>query len=163
MENNAKLELPSDREILITRDFRAPKALIFDAWSNPEYVAQWYGCSTMVMTTCAIDFREGGKWRWALRDTGTGFEHVFSGEYREIVRPDRLVFVERYEAIPGSDHLSTVTLTQRGEITSLRMLLSYESVQQRDGHLQSGMERGLWETLDRMEQVAQRAASASAA
>lgn len=153
--NEAKLTLPSDREILITRDFRAPKRLLFEAWSRPEYVAQWYGCGAMEMTSCQIDFRVGGTWRWALRDTGGRPDHVFSGEYRAIDRPDRLVFVERYEPIPGSDHLCTVTLDEQGGVTRMRMLLSYDSVEQRDGHLKSGMENGLWDALTRMESVAQ--------
>jgi uncharacterized protein YndB with AHSA1/START domain len=154
VESRAKLTLPSDREILVEREFRAPKALLFEAWSRPEFIAQWYGCAGMEMTSCDVDFREGGTWRWVLTDAATGTAHTYSGDYREIVRPERLVFVERYEPIPGSDHLVTVSLAERGGVTALTMLLSYESVHHRDGHLQAGMESGLQESLHRMEQVA---------
>jgi uncharacterized protein YndB with AHSA1/START domain len=154
MENRATLTLPSDREILITRDFRAPRELLFEAWSRPEYIAQWYGCGGMAMTSCEVDFREGGTWRWVLHEEARGVDHAYSGDYRAIARPERLVFVERYEPIAGSDHLVTVTLTEHGGVTSLAMLLSYESVYQRDGHLQAGMETGMQESLARMEAVA---------
>jgi len=149
----AKLTLPSDREILIEREFAAPRRLVFDAWCNRDQVAQWYGCAEMVMTSCEMDVREGGAWRWALR-MPDGSVHTFSGEYRTIQRPDRLVFTERYEPVPGSDHEVALTFTEQGGVTTMAMRLSYPSIVQRNGHLQSGMERGLEGSLARLEALA---------
>lgn len=144
--------LPSDREILITRVFNAPRKLVFAAWTQPEHVKRWFGgCSSMTMTVCEIDLRVGGRWRYVLHDSSNGTEHGFSGEYREIVPPERLVATERYEPVPNSDHLNTLTLTEQDGKTTLRVHIQHQSMEQRDGHLQSGMEVGLRETLNRLE------------
>jgi uncharacterized protein YndB with AHSA1/START domain len=148
----AQLSLPSDLEIAIMRDFRAPKALVFEAWTKAEHVKKWYACATLSMPSCEMDFRVGGLWRYVLRDPG-GNDHTMSGEYREIERPNKLVFTERYEPIPGSDHLVTITLTEHEGTTTLKQLFHYPSKQSRDGHLQSGMDRGLDDTFERMDQV----------
>lgn len=148
-----RLSLPSDREILIVRDFNAPKSLVFDAWSVPEYVRRWQGCRQQTMLACEIDFREGGAWRWVLRDLTSGVDHVFSGEYRLIARPDRLEFVERYEAVPGSDHTVTLTFEEQDRVTTMSMRILHRSAQNRDGHLASGMERGLEDMFDRIEEL----------
>ena len=153
MEKRTKLSLPSDKEILITRDFKARKVNVFDAWCKPEWIAHWYGCAEQQMSVCETDFRVGGAWRWGLRDQA-GFEHVFSGIYRQIERPDRIVFTERYEAIPGSDHMVALGFEERGGVTTMTMRIIHDSKQGRDGHLQSGMETGLEESFDRLEAVA---------
>jgi uncharacterized protein YndB with AHSA1/START domain len=153
VEKRTKLTLPSDTEILITRDFKARQSNVFDAWCRPEWVAHWYGCAEQEMTTCELDFREGGAWRWGLRDEA-GFEHVFSGVYRQIERPNRIVFTERYEAIPGSDHLVALGFEERSGVTMLTMRIIHETKEARDGHLSSGMEGGLEGSFDRLEAVA---------
>lgn len=145
--------LPSDREILITRVFNAPRHLVFDAWTQPEHVKRWFGCGTMTMTVCDINLRVGGTWRYVLHDPTQGIEHGFSGEYREIVPPERLVTTECYEPVPHSDHLNTLTLTEHNGKTTLHILIHHESREQRDGHLQSGMEVGLRYTLNRLEDL----------
>jgi uncharacterized protein YndB with AHSA1/START domain len=153
-QNGFSLTLPSDREILITRVFNAPRQLVFEAWTQPEHVKRWFGgCTPMVMTVCEIDLRVGGKWRYVLHDASNNTEHGFAGEYREIVRPERLVATERYEPVPNSDHLNTLTLSEQNGKTTLHILIQHQSQEQRDGHLQSGMETGLRETLNRLETV----------
>lgn len=153
-QNGFSVTLPSDREILITRVFHAPPQLVFEAWTQPEHVKRWFGgCSSMTMTLCEIDLRVGGQWRYVLHDSANEMEHVFSGEYREIASPDRLVSTERYEPVPGSDHLNTLTLTEQNGKTTLQILIQHQSQEQRDGHLQSGMEAGLRETLNRLEEL----------
>lgn len=152
MEKRTKLSLPNDREILIVRDFNARQSNVFDAWCKPEWIAQWYGCSAQTMSRCEVDFREGGAWRWGLRDET--FEHVCSGVYRQIERPNRLVFTERYEAIPGSDHVVSLGFEERAGVTTMTMRIIHESKEARDGHLSSGMETGLEESFDRLEQTA---------
>jgi len=158
-DRSAKLTLPSDREILIERAFAAPRRRVFDAWSNRDLVPRWYGCAEMQMTLCEIDFREGGAWRWVTR-MPDGSEHAFSGAYRTIERPERLAFTERYEPVPGSEHDVTLTFDEQGGITTMHMLLSYPSTAARDGHLRSGMERGLEGALARLEALAAEAVAA---
>jgi uncharacterized protein YndB with AHSA1/START domain len=141
--------MPSDRELVITRVFNAPRRLVFEALTKPEHVKRWYGPRRLTMTLCEIDLRPGGRWRYVLRDPD-GNEHAFSGMYREIVPPERIVSTEGYEAMPGHDYLVTVTLAEQDGATTLRSHLLYQSVEDRDGHLKSGMEPGMNETFDRL-------------
>ncbi|NJR61977.1 MAG: hypothetical protein HC769_26000 [Cyanobacteria bacterium CRU_2_1] len=151
---NLTLTLPSEREIVVTRTFNAPRRLVFEAWTQPEHVKRWFGAyGNMEVPVCEIDLRVGGNWRYVLRDPSNGTEYGFSGEYREIVPPERLVVTERYEPVPGSDHVNTLTLTERDGKTMLHVHILYQSVEHRDGHLQSGMETGMRETLDRLEEL----------
>ncbi|WP_224095703.1 SRPBCC family protein [Nostoc sp. MS1] len=150
------LTLPSDREIVVERVFNAPRQLVFEAWTQPFHVKRWFGgCSSMTMTLCEIDLRAGGSWRYVLYDSGNGIEHAFSGEYREIVPPERLVATERYEGVADSDHLNTLTLTENDGKTTLHIHIQHSSGEQRDGHLQSGMEVGMNQTLNRLEEILQ--------
>jgi len=154
--NGLTLTLPSDREIIITRVFNAPRHLVFEAWTQPEHVKRWFGgCSSMTMTVCEIDLRVGGSWRYVLHDSSNSTDHGFSGEYREIVPSERLVSTERYEPVPNSDRLNTLTLTEEDGKTTLHIHIQHQSREQRDGHLQSGMEVGLRQTLNRLEELLQ--------
>jgi uncharacterized protein YndB with AHSA1/START domain len=150
----ATLTMPSDRELVITRVFDAPRRLVFEAMTKPEHVKHWYGPRSLTMTLCEIDLRPGGRWRYVLRDPD-GNEHAFSGVYREIVPPERIVSTEGYEALPGHDYLATVTLAEQGGKTTVRSHLLYKSVEDRNGHLQSGMEPGMNETFDRLNELLQ--------
>ncbi len=144
------MTLPSDREILIERVFDAPRRLVFEALTRPEHVAHWYGPRAMTLTSCEIDLRVGGAWRYVVRDPA-GNDFGFSGEYREIVPPERLVSTENFEGIPpGHDYLVTVTLDEQDGKTTLRSHLQYKTPEDRDGHIQSGMEPGMRETYDRL-------------
>jgi uncharacterized protein YndB with AHSA1/START domain len=147
-----ELVLPSDRELVLTRDFDAPRSLVFEAWSKPEHVRRWYGLRHLTLPVCEMDFREGGQWRFVMRDPKEGVDHGFSGEYREIVRSERIVYTERYERIPGSDHVVTLTLTDRDGKTTLREHILYQAKEHRDGHLISGMEAGMQETFARLDE-----------
>ena len=145
-----KMTLPSDREILIERVFDAPRRLVFEALTRPEHVAHWYGPRAMTLSSCEIDLRVGGAWRYVLRDPA-GNDFGFSGEYREVVPPERLVSTENFEGIPpGHDYLVTVTLDEQDGRTTLRSHLQYKSPEDRDGHIQSGMEPGMRESYDRL-------------
>jgi uncharacterized protein YndB with AHSA1/START domain len=143
------LAMPSDREIVITRAFDAPRKLVFETLTRPEHVKRWYGPRRFSVVVCEIDLRVGGTWRYVLRDAD-GSEYGFSGEYREIVPPERLVSTEGYEAMPGHEYLVTLTLDEQDAKTLLRSHLLYQNVADRDGHVQSGMEPGMRETLDRL-------------
>jgi uncharacterized protein YndB with AHSA1/START domain len=142
--------LPTDRELVITAVLDAPRDLVFEATTNPEHVKRWWGIRRTTMLVCEIDLRPGGAWRYVLRDNETGREDAFSGVYREIVPPERMVYTEGWEAMPGHDYLVTATLTQKDGKTTLTSRLQYKSVEDRDGHVQSGMESGMRETYDRL-------------
>jgi len=145
------ITFPSDVELLITRTFAAPRALLFAAITQPEHVRNWYGPSYLTITTCEIDLRVGGKWRYVLQAPDGG-EHAFSGEYLEIAPPERLVCTEWYEAIPGTEYVATVSLTEVDGKTTLRNLLRYKSQEQRDGHVAAGMEAGMRESYTRLDE-----------
>ena len=148
----ATISLPSDRETVIEREFDAPRALVWEALTKPEHVRRWYGLRAHRMTVCEIDLRPGGRWRYA-QETADGQEFAFSGEYREIEPPARLVSTEGWEAMPGHEYVSTVTLDEVDGRTKLRTHLVYQSQEDRDGHLQSGMEPGMNETFDRLAEL----------
>jgi uncharacterized protein YndB with AHSA1/START domain len=152
MSENTRLIIGrTEPTITITREFDAPRQLVFEAWTNPEHVQHWYGPSQLTFTVCEIDLRPGGRWRYVLR-APDGSEHGFSGEFREIVVPERLVYSEGYEAMPGHDYLVTLTFDERDGRTTITSLGRYRSFEDRDGHVASGMQAGMRETLDRLAQ-----------
>lgn len=146
------LTLTSPTEFVVTRDFKAPREHVFDAWTKAEQLRQWYGLRGVMDTAaCDVDLRVGGQWRIVERMKDSQTDHVFSGEYRVIDRPARLVFTERYEAIAGSDHVVTMTLQQQGDVTTMSLHSLYPNQAMRDGHIASGMEAGMRITLDQLD------------
>jgi uncharacterized protein YndB with AHSA1/START domain len=144
------VDLPSDTETVVRRVFDGPARHVFDAWTTPEFVRQWYGYAGSSMTVCEIDLRPGGVWRWA-QEMPDGMEIAFSGVYREVERPHRLAFSEVFEMMPGTDFEVTMTFEEHGDETLLTTHMRYQSQENRDGHLQSGMEEGtrhVYEQLD---------------
>jgi len=124
------LTLPSQRVTTVSRVFNTPRQLVFEAWTRPEHVKRWFGgCSSMTVTVCEIDLRVGGTWRYVLHVSSNSSNHGFSGEYREIVPPERLVSTERYEPIPNSDSLNTLTLTEQDGKTTLQIHIQHQSVE----------------------------------
>lgn len=156
----ATLAYPGDTELVIRRDFRAPKALVFEALTTPEHVRQWYGMSADGMLVCEIDLRVGGRWHYVLAGEPGGEDHSFSGEYLELDPPDRVVNTESYDNMPGATYVVTVTLTETDGVTTLRSHLQYSSTEQRDGHLGSGMEHGMNISYHRLEELLTRLTSA---
>jgi uncharacterized protein YndB with AHSA1/START domain len=149
----ATVTLPTDEQILITREFDAPKHLVYKAWTTPDLVKRWWSGQRGQMTSCEIDLRVGGRWRYVMVADG-GFEVAFHGEYREIVPDERIVATEVYEGMPGAEALNTHTFTEADGRTTLTVLVQHASKENRDGHLNSGMETGLQEAMDLLEQVA---------
>ncbi len=149
--DNTLLTTPADRTAVITHVFNAPRELVWQAMTQPEHVRQWYGLRAMTMITCEIDLRVGGRWRYVLRSPD-GQEYGFSGEYREIVAPERVVFTEGFEAMPGHEYVVTAVYTEQDGKTTLTSTLLYQSNADRDGHLGSGMEGGMRETYERLDQ-----------
>ena len=158
---SAKLTLPTDEQILITREFDAPRHLVYKAMTTPELVRRWWHAKRGEVTACEIDLRVGGKWRYAMV-TPDGFEVAFHGEYVEIVPDERIVTREVYEGLPegvteeqGST-VNTATFADAGEgRTELTLLIQTTSKFARDAIIESGMEDGLQDALDLLEETAQ--------
>ena len=151
--HSATVELPDDTRILITREFAAPRHLVWRAWTEPELIARWWAGERGRVTSVEVDLRVGGRWRYAMA-TDDGTEVGFHGEYREIVAPERMVSTEVYEGVPDNEAVNTLTLTEHGGRTVLTVLVEHTSRENRDGHVESGMEGGLQEALDALERVA---------
>lgn len=149
---SAEVTLPSDTEILITREFDAPAELVFDVWTTPEHVRNWWGWETDPMTLCEIDLRVGGKWRFVAVNEEYG-EVEFYGEYLEIDRPQRLVTTEVFAPYPDSPAVNTLTLEENDGVTTMTILVEYPSKEARDATIASGMESGLQHSLDRADRV----------
>ena len=155
---SAKLTFPSDTQILITRDFAAPKHLIYQAITTPELVKRWWNAKRGEVTTAEIDLREGGKWR-SVMVTPDGFEVAFHGKYREIVPNERIVSTEVYEGVPDPDPeadatVNTITLTETDGRTTMTVLVDCPSPEVRDAIVESGMEAGMQDAYDLLEEVA---------
>lgn len=149
---SAKVTLPSDTEILITREFDAPAELVFEVWTTPEHVRNWWGWESDPMKVCEIDLRVGGKWRYVSINEEHG-EIAFHGEFKEIESPRRLVSTEVFEPYEESQGLNILTLEERDGMTTMRLLSCYHSKETRDAVIQSGMESGLQHSLNRVDRV----------
>jgi uncharacterized protein YndB with AHSA1/START domain len=149
----ASVTLPTDEQILITREFDAPRHLVWKAWTTPELVKRWWHANRGEVRLAAIDLRVGGAWRW-VSVTPDGFEVAFHGEYLEIVPDERLVATEVYEGAPDAGSVNTMTLTEEDGRTMLTILVQHTSRANRDVLIDAGMEAGLQDALDLLEQVA---------
>jgi uncharacterized protein YndB with AHSA1/START domain len=150
---SAVVTLPADDQILITREFDAPRHLVYKAYTTPELVRRWWHAKRGEMTVCDIDLRVGGKWRYVMVADG-GMEVAFHGEYREIVPNERLVSTEVFEGFPDAEAVDTLTLTEVDGRTRLEILVQHQTKEHRDAHINSGMEAGLQDALDLLEEVA---------
>jgi uncharacterized protein YndB with AHSA1/START domain len=150
----ATVTLPTDEEILITREFDAPRHLVYKAWTTPELVKRWWSGHQGETTLVEIDLRVGGRWRYVMVADG-GFEVAFHGEYREIVPNERIVTTQVYEAFPeGDPALNVVTFTEVDGRTLLSLLVQLTSKEARDMVIASGMEVGMQQQLALLEEVA---------
>jgi uncharacterized protein YndB with AHSA1/START domain len=149
----ATVTFHTDEQILITREFDAPRHLVYRAWTTPELVRRWWSGDQGETTVAEIDLRVGGTWRYVMVTDG-GFEAAFHGEYREIVPNERIVSTEVYEGMPEGEALNTVTFAEAVGRTTLTMLVQHASKEARDAHIGSGMETGMQEGMDLLEQVA---------
>jgi uncharacterized protein YndB with AHSA1/START domain len=149
----AQVTLPADDQILITREFDAPKHLVYKAFTTPELVKRWWHANRGEMTVAEIDLRVGGKWRYVMVAEGD-FEVGFHGEYREIVPNERIVSTEVYEGMPSAEAVNTMTLTEADGRTTLEILVQHASKEHRDAHIESGMEAGMQDAMDLLEQAA---------
>jgi len=154
----ATVTLPTDEQILITREFDAPKHLVYKAYTTPELVRRWWHANRGEMTVVEIDLRVGGPWRY-VAVTPDGTEVGFHGEYREIVPNERIVSTEVYEGAwqpEGSEQgtVNTATFADADGRTTLTILVEAPSKEIRDAIIESGMEAGMQDALDLLEQTA---------
>jgi uncharacterized protein YndB with AHSA1/START domain len=155
----ATLTLPNDEQILITREFEAPRHLVYKAWTTPELVKRWWHANRGKVTVVEIDLRVGGKWRYVMV-ADDGMDVGFHGEYREIVADERIVSTEIYEGLPegvseeDGATINTATFTEANGRTTLVLLIQTTSKISRDAIIDSGMEAGLQDALDLLEQTA---------
>lgn len=150
---SAVVTLPASTQILITQQFDAPRHLVYRAWTTPELIRRWWAGDRGEVTSAEVDLRPGGRWRYVMTANG-GFEVAFHGEYREIVPDERIVCTEVFEGMPDAAAVSTATFAEQDGRTTLTVLVEHTSQEHRDMHLNSGMEEGMNESFDHLEQVA---------
>jgi uncharacterized protein YndB with AHSA1/START domain len=149
-----QVSTPTDREIQVTRDFNAPRRLVFDAFTKPELVRRWLlGPPGWTMPVCEIDLTPGGAYRYVWRQEADGREMGMGGTFREIVSPERLVATEKFDEswYPG-EALDTTVFIEKGDITKITITVLYESMEARDTARRSGMERGMAASYNRLEE-----------
>ena len=141
---------PGTHEILITRSFDAPRERVFKAFTDPEAVTQWWGLRGSKTEVDELEARPGGRWRFVERD-GNGGEDAFHGVYHDVA-PERIVYTFEYEGMPGHVLLETITFEERDGRTLMIDSSVFQSVADRDGMLQSGMESGAAESMDQLDE-----------
>jgi uncharacterized protein YndB with AHSA1/START domain len=147
----ALVTLPADTQILITREFGAPRHLVFLAWTTPELIRRWWSGGRGEVTSVEVDLRPGGRWRYVLA-AQDGTEAAFHGEYREVVPDERIVSTEVYEGLPDAEAVTTLTLAEKAGRTALTLLIQHTSRENRDRHLEYG--DSLQKAMDLLEQAA---------
>jgi len=147
-----RLTTPTDREIVLTREFDAPRHLVFKALTTPELLKRWLGPSDWTLATCEIDLRVGGAWRQVHRGPD-GSEMGMRGVYREVSPPARLVTTEAFDGWAEGEAIVTTSLTEHASRTTMTTTVLYPSREVRDGMLSTEMERGVGEGYDRLEEL----------
>ncbi|HET9310018.1 MAG TPA: SRPBCC family protein [Actinomycetota bacterium] len=156
----AVVTLPTQTQIVITREFDAPRHLVWKAYTTPELIQRWWSGERGEVTKAEVDLRVDGTWRYVMVANG-GFEVGFHGEFREIVPNERLVTTEVYDTGPGSESVDesmapviTTTFTEVDGRTTMTQVTDCPSVEVRDMIVESGMEAGMQESMDALERVA---------
>jgi uncharacterized protein YndB with AHSA1/START domain len=146
---------PGKQEIIITREFDAPRELVFKAFTDPEIYAQWLGPRELTMTLETFEPRSGGSWRYIHKDN-QGNEYAFHGVNHEVLAPERIIGTFEFEGLPESGHVVLETARFEalpGNRTKLSIQSVFQSVADRDGMLQSGMERGVNESYEHLNEL----------
>ena len=152
-DRTATVALPTDEQILITREFDAPRHLVYKAYTTPDLIKRWWSGDRGNVTSVEVDLRVGGKWRYVMT-ANAGFEVAFHGEFREIVPNERIVSTEVYEGMPDGEALDTATFSDVDGRTMLTIVMQLANKQDRDAIINSGMEGGMQKAYDHLEQVA---------
>ena len=153
--NKSTVTLPNDRDVVVVRKFNAPRALVYDAWTKPELVSRWLlGPPGWTMPVCEMDVRVGGKYRWRWRNE-QGAEFGFSGVFKEVMRPSRIVHTEIYD--PGDvggemgEALITAAWTEQAGVTTHTTTIHYPSKEVRDAALKTGMTDGMEMSFEKLD------------
>jgi uncharacterized protein YndB with AHSA1/START domain len=156
----AQVTLPSEREVKVARSFRAPRALVYRAWTEPELVRRWLlGPPGWSMPVCEMDVRVGGRYRWRWRSEDNGSEFGFSGTFREVQPSSKIVHTEAYdpgtlgEGYPGNEAIVTITFTEDAGVTTVTTLIDFGSKETREAAMATGMTDGMeqsYQLLDRL-------------
>jgi uncharacterized protein YndB with AHSA1/START domain len=152
MTTKATVTKSAEREILVERVFDAPRERLFAVFTDPELIPQWWGPRGTTTIVEEMDPRPGGRWQFLMRDSD-GSETRFSGTYREVSPPERIVQTFEWDGMPGHISLETMSLEDLGDRTKVVNLSVFHHASERDGMLDSGMERGLNETYERLDEV----------
>jgi len=144
--------VPGKQEIVGSRLFDAPRELVFKTMTDPTLIPRWWGPRRHATRVDEMEVRAGGRWRYVLRDPD-GDETAFHGVYHDLTAPERLIYTFEWEGQPGHVLLETVTLEDVGGQTKMTDLLVFQSVADRDGMVENGMESGARETMDRLEEL----------
>ncbi len=150
-----RVTTPTDREIVVEREFNAPRQLVFDAFTKPDLVRRWLlGPDGWSMPVCEIDLRVGGRYRYVWRKDSTGTEMGMGGVFREVTAPEKLVATEKFDdAWYAGEALDTTLFLELGEITKVKLTVLYESKEARETATRSGMERGMVAGYNRLEEL----------
>ena len=153
MPNNGSLKVttPAPNQIELTRTFDAPWRMVYDAFTKPDLVKRWFGATRGTMTTCEIDLRVGGKWRYVMR-LPDGHDMGMYGVYKELGAPDRMVHTEAFDDFPGDSTITTRFVEKDGKTTMIATC-TYPSQEIRDAVIKSGMEDGAAESYDALNAV----------
>jgi uncharacterized protein YndB with AHSA1/START domain len=154
VDKTLKITTPSDLEFAMIREFDAPRHLVFDAMTKPEHFPRWFECDAFSMPVCEINLRVGGAYRFVMR-SAEGVESTLQGIYVEVVRPDRVAFTERF-SMPGftsDEYKVTSTFVESGGKTILTTTILHKTKENRDGHLNSGIEKGVEPAYDRLAEL----------
>ena len=146
-----KVSLPTEREVVMTRAFDAPRRLVFDALTKPELLKRWFGPRGWSLVVCEADLKVGGAWRWGLRGPD-GRDMGMRGVYQEITPPERLVSTESFDDYPG-ESLNTLILSEEDGKTTFTITVRYASQEIRDAVIKSGMEHGAAECYDKLAEM----------
>jgi uncharacterized protein YndB with AHSA1/START domain len=156
----AQVSQPSEQEVKVTRSFRAPRALVYKAYTDPQLVRRWLlGPPGWSMPVCEMDVRVGGRYRWRWRSDQNGSEFGFAGTFREVQPPSRLVHTEAFDPgtvggeYPGNDAIVTVSFTEEAGVTTVITLIDFGSKEARDAAVATGMTDGMeqsYQLLDRL-------------
>ena len=164
--DKAQVETPSDREVKVTRSFKAPRALVYRAFTEPELVRRWLlGPPGWSMPVCEMDVRVGGTYRWGWRSDQDGSQFGFHGTFREVQPPSRLVHTEAYdpgtvgESFPGQEALVTVTFAEDGGVTTMTSVIDFGSKDARDGAIATGMTDGMEHSYQQLDTLVAQAIS----
>jgi uncharacterized protein YndB with AHSA1/START domain len=151
----SKLEIIVDTDkpsFRTRRTFNAPRALVFEAFTKPEYLKRWMGPRGLEMVICESDLRVGGRYRFVYRGTD-GQDLAFSGQYTEVVPPERISRTFVFEFMPGVESDETLVLTEKNGITTITTLTLHKSFEARDGHLEHGAEEGMTQGYERLDEL----------